>query len=65
MEIGVKVSLTTHLKSQTSNLKPQTSNLSPQPSNLKTQISNLIRKEWTHGYKNTSSGSQEVLDACG
>lgn len=71
MEIGVEVLLNTHLKTQTSNLKPQTSNLksqfsdlsnlSPQTSNLKSQIS--IRKERTHGYKNTSSGSQEILDA--
>ena len=50
MEIGVEVLLNTHLKTQTSNLKPQISNLSP-------------RKERTHGYKNTSSGSQEILDA--
>lgn len=54
-EIGVEVLLTTHLKTQISNLKPQ-------PSNLKSQIS--IRNERTHGYQNTSSGSQEVLDAC-
>lgn len=72
-ETEVKVALTTHLrtqisalKSQTSNLKSQfsdLSNLSPQTSNLKSQIS--IRKERTHGYKNTGGGSQELLDAGG
>lgn len=57
-EIEVKVALTTHLKSQFSTLQSS-------PSPLKPQISNLSpRKERTHGYKNTSSGSQEVLDAC-
>lgn len=55
-EIEVKVALTTHLRTQISALKPQTSK-------LKSQIS--IRKERTHGYKNTGSGSQEVLDAGG
>lgn len=66
MEIGVEVLLNTHLKTQTSNLKSQfsdLSSLSPQTSNLKSQIS--IRKERTHGYKNTGGGSQELLDAGG
>ena len=63
MEIGVEVLLNTHLKTQTSNLKPQISNLKSQTSNLKSQIS--IRKERTHGYKNTGGGSQELLDAGG
>ena len=63
MEIGVEVLLNTHLKTQTSNLKPQILTLKSNPSNLKSQIS--IRKERTHGYQNTGSGSQEVLDAGG
>ena len=41
----------------------QDSNLKSQTSNLKSQIS--IRKERTHGYKNTGGGSQELLDAGG
>lgn len=79
-ETEVKVALTTYLRTQISALKPQTSklksqtsnlksqfsdlsNLSPQTSNLKSQIS--IRKERTHGYKNSGGSAQKILDAGG
>lgn len=57
MEIGVEVLLNTHLKSQFSTLQSS-------PSPLKPQFSNLNKEGIINGYQNTSSGSQEVLDAC-